>query len=179
MSLLDLLSPLMGQDDYDNTDDMDFDEEQEQPSQRRRPSLFRSRAAEPEDDGEEESDVQEPQRPRLFRSRATSQQNAEHAHAMEVGLLKPLNIDQALDVCDYLLQNKAVVLNLEGLTLEAAQRIIDFTSGAVYAEDGNLQMISNNIFIVTPHDVELSGEFQDMIANNAASFNVSGLNIKA
>ena len=41
-------------------------------------------------------------------------------------------------------------LNLEGMDLEIAQRIIDFTSGATYAISGNLQKISNYIFLVTP-----------------------------
>ena len=48
--------------------------------------------------------------------------------------------------------------------MEVAQRIIDFVSGAAYSMDGNLQRISNYIFIVTPNSVELSGDFQDMLA---------------
>ena len=44
-----------------------------------------------------------------------------------------------------------MILNLEGLDLEIAQRIIDFTSGAAYAISGNLQKISNYIFLVTPY----------------------------
>ena len=47
--------------------------------------------------------------------------------------------------------------------MEVAQRIIDFVSGAAYSMDGNLQRISNYIFIVTPNSVELSGDFQDML----------------
>ena len=53
--------------------------------------------------------------------------------------------------------------NLEGLDLEVAQRIIDFTSGATFAINGNLQKISNYIFIITPASVDISGDFLSLV----------------
>ena len=70
---------------------------------------------------------------------------------------------------------KAVVLNMEGIHMEVAQRIIDFTCGATYSMDGNLQKISNYIFIATPSSVELSGDFPELLADG--SMNVSGMNL--
>lgn len=55
------------------------------------------------------------------------------------------------------------IMNLEGLDLEVAQRIIDFTSGATFAISGNLQKISNYIFLVTPTNVDISGDLQDLL----------------
>ena len=52
---------------------------------------------------------------------------------------------------------------MEGLDLDLAQRIIDFTSGSCYAINGNLQKISNYIFIITPASVDVSGDFQDLL----------------
>jgi len=72
------------------------------------------------------------------------------------------DIDDARGVTETLLQNRAVVLNLEGIDVDIAQRIIDFTSGSCYAINGNLQKISNYIFIITPQSVEISGDFQDI-----------------
>lgn len=96
--------------------------------------------------------------------------------SMEVSLVKPTSMDDAKEICDYLLAGKAVVLNMEGIHTEVAQRIIDFTSGATYSMNGNLQKISNYIFIATPQTVELSGDFQDILAAGGA-LDVSGLNI--
>ena len=62
-----------------------------------------------------------------------------------------------------MLGNRTVILNLEGLDLEIAQRIIDFTSGATFAINGNLQKISNYIFLVTPANVDISGDLQDLL----------------
>ena len=98
--------------------------------------------------------------------------------SMEVTMIKPTSMEDSRDICDYLLAGKAVVLNMEGIHTEVAQRIIDFTSGATYSMNGNLQKISNYIFIATPDSVELSGDFQDILAaGSAMGMDVSGLNI--
>ena len=60
------------------------------------------------------------------------------------------------------MSNRTVVLNLEGLDVDIAQRIIDFTSGSCFAIGGNLQKISHYIFIITPSSVDVSGDFQDI-----------------
>lgn len=91
-------------------------------------------------------------------------------------MIKPTSIEDARDICDYLLDGKAVVLNMEGIHMEVAQRIIDFTSGATYSMNGNLQKISSYIFIATPESVELSGDFQDLLSNG--NLDVSGMNIR-
>ena len=61
--------------------------------------------------------------------------------SMEVTMIKPTSMDDSRDICDYLLSGKAVVLNMEGIHMETAQRIIDFTSGATYSMNGNLQKV--------------------------------------
>ena len=53
--------------------------------------------------------------------------------------------------------------SVEGLDVETAQRIIDFTSGSCYAINGNLQKVSNYIFIITPPNVDISGDFADIM----------------
>lgn len=59
--------------------------------------------------------------------------------SMEVCVIKPANVDDAREITDTLLSGRAVILNLEGLHVDIAQRIIDFTSGSCYSIDGNLQ----------------------------------------
>ena len=82
---------------------------------------------------------------------------------MEVCVIKPTNVDDAREITETLLSGSTVILNLEGLDLEVAQRIIDFTSGATFAINGNLQKISNYIFLVTPTNVDISGDLQDLL----------------
>ncbi len=82
---------------------------------------------------------------------------------MEVCVIKPTSVEDGREITDTLLANRTVVLNLEGLDMDIAQRIIDFTSGSTYAISGNLQKISRYIFIITPASVDVSGDFQTMI----------------
>ncbi|SFP94069.1 cell division inhibitor SepF [Lachnospiraceae bacterium XBB1006] len=85
------------------------------------------------------------------------------ANEMEVCVIRPSGIEDEREIADTLLDGRTVVLNIEGITADLAQRIIDFTSGSCYAIGGNLQKISNYIFIVTPSNVEISGDFQGIV----------------
>ena len=84
---------------------------------------------------------------------------------MEVCVIKPANVEDAREITDTLLSGRAVILNLEGLHVDIAQRIIDFTSGSCYSINGNLQKVSSYIFIITPESVEISGDFQELLGS--------------
>ena len=87
-------------------------------------------------------------------------------NGMEVCVIKPSNVEDAREITETLLANRTVVLNLEGLDVDIAQRIIDFTSGSCFAIGGNLQKISHYIFIITPASVDISGDFQDLLGGS-------------
>lgn len=121
-----------------------------------------------------DDDYEEPEVKPHFLSRPSSKV-VPIRRGMEVSLVKPTTMEDSREICDYLLAGKAVVLNMEGIHTEVAQRIIDFASGATYSMNGNLQKISNYIFIATPETVELSGDFQELLADG--TLNISGLNL--
>lgn len=78
-------------------------------------------------------------------------------------MIKPRSMEDAREITDTLLADCTVVLNMEGLDLDVAQRIIDFASGSCYAISGNLQKVSNFIFVITPSDVDVSGDYQEIL----------------
>lgn len=88
-----------------------------------------------------------------------------NAGGMEVCVIKPTSVEDGREITETLLANRTVVLNLEGLDMEIAQRIIDFTSGSCFAISGNLQKISHYIFIITPPSVDISGDFQEIMGS--------------
>ncbi len=94
-------------------------------------------------------------------------------NGMEVCVIKPTTVEDAREITETLLANRTVVLNLEGLDVDVAQRIIDFTSGSCFAIAGNLQKISHYIFIITPASVDISGDFQEILTG---SFDVPSFN---
>jgi len=82
---------------------------------------------------------------------------------MEVCVIKPTTIEDEIEIADTLLSGRTVLINMEGLNLEIAQRIIDFTSGATYAMHGSLQKVSNYIFLATPNGIDISGDIQNLM----------------
>ncbi len=81
-----------------------------------------------------------------------------------VNVIRPTSMEDTPEIADYLMNNSTVVLNLEGLDIEIAQRVIDFTCGVCYSLDGSLQKVSSYIFILTPRDVDISGDFQSILS---------------
>lgn len=170
MSFLSKLMDTMRLNDDEDDDyflDDDYEDEDVRPAKK---NLFKKSS----DSYEDDYDEPEP-KPRFLPRASNSNKVVPMRRGMEVSLIKPTSLDDAKEICDYLLAGKAVVLNMEGIHTETAQRIIDFTSGATYSMDGNLQKISNYIFIATPQSVELSGDFQDLLSGG--NLDVSGLNI--
>ncbi|BCN31197.1 cell division protein SepF [Anaeromicropila herbilytica] len=93
---------------------------------------------------------------------------------LEVCIMKPTSFDDSKDICDMLISGRAAVVNLEGFDVDVAQRIMDFISGSVYSINGKLHQISNYIFIVSPDNVDISGDYLDLLPD--AGFEVPTLN---
>ena len=145
-------------------DDDDDDDYYEEP---KRKSFRREKAQPEEDPAIKFSAAKEQKASAKSNSKVTpmrpSKKNQGGNTAMEVCVIKPTSVEDAREITETLLRNRTVVLNLEGIDLEIGQRIIDFTSGSCFAIDGNLQKISNYIFIVSPSSVDISGDFQSIM----------------
>lgn len=79
----------------------------------------------------------------------------------KVVVLQPETFEEAREIADNLKSNKPVIVNLEKIEKEQARRMVDFVSGASYALGGDIQKISNMIFLVTPYNVGILGDFKD------------------
>jgi len=161
MGLMDkILGSMKYDDEYDDDEyyDDDYDEVDKKPSRR---SLKSSTL-------DDDDDYDEKPKPKTTASAFTNRKGANRLmpNGMEVCVIKPTTVDDAREITETLLDSRTVVLNMEGLDMDIAQRIIDFTSGSTFAIGGNLQKISNSIFIVTPRSVEISGDFQEMLSGN-------------
>lgn len=167
MGVLDKFLDIMKLSDDDEYDDDFFDDEYDDDYEEKpKRNLFRRGK---DTDLDDEDDYELPATSsRASRSSSNNKvtpmrQPARRSPSMEVCVIKPNSVDDAREITETLLASRTVILNLEGLDLEVAQRIIDFTSGATYAISGNLQKISNYIFLVTPTNVDISGDLQDLL----------------
>lgn len=179
-------------DDYDEDyEDDDMDLEPEKPEKKERVTKSRSerfsarRAATRNDDDiiddydgvtAEHEEESAPHVKTRATARAVKNSRSSRSHKvvpmkssseMEVCVIKPSYYENTRDIIDTLLEGKSVVLNLEGMKLDLAQRIVDSVSGGCYAIQGNLQKISGYIYLVTPHSVDITGDFQDLVHDSS------------
>ena len=198
MSVLDkLLDAVKLNDDYDEDDfldddildesDDDFldDDEEEKPVKK----FFQKFGKKKEDDEEEEEPVQKfspksassvsrvtpvkQEKPiRTSSSKITpmrSSRRSSQSVNMEVCVIKPTSMEDTREIADTLVDNSTVILNLEGIDVELAQRIIDFTSGACYSLGGSLQKVSSYIFVLGPSNVDITGDLQNILGGSVPS----------
>ena len=166
MGVLDKFLSIMklddGDDEYDDDEFFDDDEYDDDYEEKPKRSLFNIKKApviHREDTYEDEKPAKK------VSQKVTPIRSVKRAPGpgMEVCVIKPTSVEDSREITETLLSGRTVILNLEGLDLEIAQRIIDFTSGATFAISGNLQKISNYIFLVTPTNVDISGDLQDLL----------------
>lgn len=167
-------------DEYDEYDDY---EEEEERDEKPKKSLKRHREPAEEDffddEPEEENVYQNPGKPSRPESVRPTDSYRERenvrvlnvskaggrSNGSEVCMIMPRSFDDATTIADMLLNYKAVVLNMEGIDMAAAQRLIDFASGACYTVGGNLQKISRKIFLIVPQSMNLSGDFDELVGD--------------
>ncbi len=77
---------------------------------------------------------------------------------MRLVIVRPAEFGEAQAIVENIKSKKPVLVNLEGAEPGEARRIIDFLSGATYALDGNMQKVSQHIFVFAPAQVEVNAQ---------------------
>lgn len=78
---------------------------------------------------------------------------------LQVVFFKPVSFNNdAVHIADELMKSHTVLLNFEETPRDESKRIVDFMSGCAYVSGGKVQRIAKNIFIITPNNVELTGD---------------------
>jgi len=167
------------EEEYDEDDDYIFDEDDDYEYE----EAVRQKAAAPKKPERKPAfsapQPKETRRPSNFSSTATAtdklvsfdnpERRPRPSRSQEVYVIKPQTFDDAQTVADFLKRGQAIVINLEGLQLEPAQRIIDFIGGACYGMEGEIKAISASIFIAVPNSIEVSGDLREEILNSTFS----------
>ena len=90
------------------------------------------------------------QRPAV-RAVSTSQQPKVH-------LVAPGGFNDAQEIGDKFRANQPVIVNLQGVNRELSRRLIDFASGLTYGLGGQMERVAEQVFLLTPSNVELPAE---------------------
>jgi cell division inhibitor SepF len=95
--------------------------------------------------------VQQPQRPSVVRPFTQPQ-------AAKVHVVVPVGFNDAQEIGDKLKANQPVIVNLQGIDRDLSRRLIDFSSGVTYALGGAMERVAEQVFLLTPSNVEVSPE---------------------
>lgn len=158
----------LNEDDDYNVDEDYVDEDYDEPEEPKKSSASKSARR------DEESEYSEKQsrrtataaQPKVTPINNRTGSRRVSGNGMQVCAIKPTNFNDAQEITETLLAGQTVVMNLEGLDIDVAQRIMDFTYGSCFAISGNFQKISHYIFILTPKSVDLSGDFQEILGSS-------------
>lgn len=91
----------------------------------------------------------------------------------EVVVVEPHSFDEMPQVIQTLRERKSVVLNLNVMDPEEAQRAVDFVAGGTFAMDGHQERIGESIFLFTPNCVKVSSLAGRSQESNETSSSVS------
>ncbi len=104
---------------------------------------------------ERETEVQAtPLRPRTSVVRPlTPQQSSPKPHA-----LSPVSFNEAQEIADKFMAGVPVIVNLQGAERELSRRLVDFASGLCYGLHGQMERVTNHVYLLTPSDAQVSDE---------------------
>lgn len=106
----------------------------------------------------EEKNEEEVEERGLFGVKKNKIINMPQVQSVKMVITQPTTFEQSEEICNYLKEKKAVIVNLEYVNKDVARRIIDFLSGAVHALDGHIQKVSNSIFLVAPANYDIESD---------------------
>ena len=76
----------------------------------------------------------------------------------KVHVIAPESFNDAQEIGDKLKANQPVIVNLQGVDRDLARRLIDFASGLAYGLGGQMEPVAEQVFLLTPTNVEVSAE---------------------
>ena len=77
---------------------------------------------------------------------------------MEVVVASPESFEEARVIAQSIKESKPVIINLEFIDHDIAQRMTDFLCGCCCAVNGNIQRIADKIFMIAPGNVDFAGD---------------------
>ena len=83
----------------------------------------------------------------------TPQQPSPKPYAMS-----PVSFNEAQEVADKFMAGVPVIVNLQGAERELSRRLVDFASGLCYGLHGQMERVTNQVYLLTPTDVQVSDE---------------------
>lgn len=120
-----------------------------------------------DDDYENEMKDGEEIEPVITNKKNSKVVNIHTSSATKVTITKPVDYEEATEICEALKNRRIVLVNTTVLELKIAQRLLDFISGSCYALGGELQQIEKGVYLLSPSNVEVTNELKNELSSKA------------
>jgi cell division inhibitor SepF len=91
----------------------------------------------------------------------TPRQASPKPHAMA-----PHSFNDAQSMADKFMAGVPVIMNLQDVDRELSRRLVDFASGLCYGMRGSMERVTNQVYLLTPSNVEVSAEEKRRLREN-------------
>jgi cell division inhibitor SepF len=76
---------------------------------------------------------------------------------------EPKRFNEARELGERYKTGVPVIMNLQGTEDLIARRLVDFASGLVFGLEGKIELVANRVYLLTPHDIEVSAEERERL----------------
>ncbi len=84
----------------------------------------------------------------------------------KIMIIQPRVYSEAMNIAKHVMSGESVLVNFHLIEEHQARRIVDFLTGTVYAEDGDIKRVADEIFLCTPKGIEIDGTAQSLVDSN-------------
>lgn len=85
------------------------------------------------------------------------------SHERDVAIFVPRSYDESRRITDLLRSNRAVVLNLASVDAGLGRRLVDFAAGTSYALNAKIEVLGQNVYLVSPQGMHLGPEAKERL----------------
>jgi len=94
------------------------------------------------------------------------------AEGYRITTLHPRTYNEARQIGEQFRDGSPVIMNLSDMDDSDAKRLVDFAAGLVFGRHGSIEKVTQKVFLLTPHNVEITAEDKSRMAG-AGFFNQS------
>ena len=73
-------------------------------------------------------------------------------------VITPESFNEAKQIGDHFKNRQPVIINLQTLAPDLGHRLVDFAAGLIYALDGQMEKVANNVFLLKPANIEVGDD---------------------
>lgn len=87
--------------------------------------------------------------------------------------IHPRSYNDAMVIGAAFREGTPVIMNLSEMDENNSKRLVDFSAGLIFGLHGSIERVTNKVFLLTPENIEVSGEDESDPDTQASFFNQS------